>query len=189
MDSAPEAAQNAGTGRQPPQDGTGFAGINELGGRTGVRAERDVRENVNQEGNRQQSRAESYHSAGSAQRDERVAELERQVAALCRERELRGPPPYERPRPAGMDHSAVPCASGSARAHPYAPSPQVFGSTSKAPHVQVGRPTGEPQGPRARFDETPEPPGVYRAARLSPAYLSPDESIWDQSYLSKDCSK
>ena len=55
MDSGPEAAQNAGTGRQPPQDGTGFAGINMLEGRTGVRAERDAREHVNQDGNRRAS--------------------------------------------------------------------------------------------------------------------------------------
>ena len=105
MDSGPEVGQNAGAGRQPPHDSVSFAGINVLEGRTGARAERDVREHVNQDGNRQPSRPESYHSVGSAQREERMLEIERQVAELRRERELRGPPPHERPIPAGMDHS------------------------------------------------------------------------------------
>ena len=57
-----------------------FVGTNVLEGRTGARAERDVRGHVNQDGNRQPSRPESNHSAGSAQREERMLEIERQVA-------------------------------------------------------------------------------------------------------------
>ena len=105
MDSGQEVTQNAE--------------VADLGGRTGVTVERDARDLGDQQGSRPRSRAESYHSATSAQRDERVAELERQVAKLCRELELRGPPPQERPRPAGVDHSGVSSASGPVRAHPY----------------------------------------------------------------------
>ena len=40
---------------------------------------------------------------------------------------------------------------------------------------------------RAKFHGAPEPSRLYRdpTVRLSPAYLKPDEGIWDQSYLSK----
>ena len=51
--------------------------------------------------------------------------------------------------------------------------------------VQVRGLNGEPEVTRTKFHGATEPPGLYRNARLSPAYLTPDEGIWDQSYLSK----
>ena len=78
MDSGREVRQNAEE--------------SDLAQRTGVRMERDVRDRGGQQGRRLRSRAESYHSANSAQRDQRVAELERQVQKLSRALEMRGPP-------------------------------------------------------------------------------------------------
>ena len=84
MDSGQNVEQNAGGGRQAPEEDVSFAGINLLEGRTGARSERDVRGQLRQEsqglpqnqdrvrdGNRQPSRPESYRSAGSVQRDEK----------------------------------------------------------------------------------------------------------------------
>ena len=78
MDSGREVMQNAE--------------VSDLAGRTGVRIERDVRDHGGQQGSGPRLRAESYHSANSAQRDQRVAELERQVEKLCRALDMRGPP-------------------------------------------------------------------------------------------------
>ena len=46
---------------------------------------------------------------------------------------------------------------------------------------------GESEAARAKDPGVTEPSNVQRNpdARLSPAYLKPDEGIWDQSYLSK----
>ena len=162
-------------GQEVPQN----AGEADLGDRTGVRVERDARDVGDQQGNLTRSRAESYHSARSALRDERMTALEQQVSRLCQALEMRGPPPQERPEQGDVNYSRVPSASGSVRAHPYRP------PTSKAPHVQVGRPISDTQIPRAKSHENPEQSGVYRTARLSPAYQTPEEGIWDQSYLSK----
>ena len=49
--------------------------------------ERDVRDHGGQQGSRPRSRAESYHSAHSAQRDQRVEDLECQVERLIKELE------------------------------------------------------------------------------------------------------
>ena len=85
MDSGREVIQNAG--------------VSDLAGRTGVRIERDVRDHEGQQGSGPRSRAESYHSTNSAQRDQRVAELERKVERFVRELETRGEgPPHERPQ-------------------------------------------------------------------------------------------
>ena len=85
MDSGREVMQNAE--------------VSDLAGRTGVRIERDVRDHEGQQGSGPRSRAESYHSANSAQRDQRVAELERKVERLVRELETRGEGlPHERPQ-------------------------------------------------------------------------------------------
>ena len=92
---------------------------------------------------------------------------------------MRGPPPQERPQQDDVSHIRVPSAPGSVRAHPY------MQPMSKAPHVQVRKPTGETHIPKAKSHENSEPPGVYRATQLSPAYQTPDEGIWDQTYLSK----
>ena len=102
----------------------------------------------------------------------RMIELEREVRELRRERDLRGPPPYGRPMPVST--------------HPYVSQGQPLpGATSKASYVQVRGLNGEPEVTRTKFHEATEPPGLYRSATLSPAYLKPDEGIWDQSYLSK----
>ena len=56
-------------------------------------------------------------------------------------------------------------------------------------HVQVSKPSGETQIPKAKPSDNSEPPGIYREVRqetqLSPAYQTPDEGIWEQTYLSK----
>ena len=58
---------------------------------------------------------------------------------------------------------------------------------SKALQVQSRRLDGESEVVRTKFHGAIEPSDVYRDpnVRLSPAYLKPDEGIWDQSYLSK----
>ena len=58
---------------------------------------------------------------------------------------------------------------------------------SKAPQVQPRRPDGESEAARAKDPGVTEPSNVHRDpnVRLSPAYLKPDEGIWDQSYLSR----
>ena len=106
---------------------------------------------------------------------------------LCQALEIRGPPPQERPEQGEEGYSKAPVyrkapsPSAFLRAHPHPYWPPV----SKAPHVQVGTPRSDRQVPRAKSHENPEPPGMYRAARRSPAYQTPEEGIWDQSYLSK----
>ena len=103
----------------------------------------------------------------------------------------------DRPRichfaPAAMENPGVPRASGSVRAHPYvSPGQAWLGTTSKAPQVQSRRLDCEPEAVRTKFHGATEPPYLYRDqnVRRSPAYLKPDEGIWDQSYLQKLCSK
>ena len=148
------------------------AGVSYIAGRTGVRIERDVRDHEGQQGSGPRSRAESYHSANSAQRDQRVAELERQVEKRCRALEMRGPPPQERPQQDDVSYVRVPSAPGSVRAHPY------MQPMSKAPHVQVSKPTGETHIPKAKSYDNYEPPGVFGVTQLSFAYQTPDEGIW-----------
>ena len=65
-------------------------------------------------------------------------------------------------------------------------SPHLFMQTkSKATHVQVSKPTGDMQIPKAKSYVNSEPPGVFGGTQLSPAYQTPDEGIWEQTYLSK----
>ena len=65
-------------------------------------------------------------------------------------------------------------------------SPHLFMQTkSKATHVQVSKPTGEMQIPKAKSYVNYEPPGVFGGTQLSLAYQTPDEGIWEQTYLSK----
>ena len=119
------------------------------------------------------SRPESYHSATSAQKEERILELERQVREFHREKEMRGPPPHVPFAPAAMENPGVQCASGPARAHPYVIPGQAWpGTTSKAPQVQSGRLDGESEAVRTKFHGAIEPPDLYRYqnVRLSPAY-------------------
>ena len=66
----------------------------DLDQRTGVRIERDVRDLGGQQESGPRSRAGSFHSARSAQRDQRVADLESQMEGLIKELERR-----ERPQP------------------------------------------------------------------------------------------
>ena len=68
----------------------------DLDQRTGVRMERDVRDLGGQQGSGPRSRAGSFHSARSAQRDQRVADLESQVDRLIKELERRARPQPER---------------------------------------------------------------------------------------------
>ena len=101
---------------------------------------------------------------------------------------MRGPPPHVPFAPAAMANFGVPCASGPVRSHPYVSPGQAWpGTTSKAPQVQSRRLDGESEAVRTKFHGATEPPDLYRDqnVRLSPAYLKPDEGIWDQPYLSK----
>ena len=56
-------------------------------------------------------------------------------------------------------------------------------------HAQVNKPSGEMQIPKAKPSDNSEPPGIHREVRpetqLSLAYLTPEEGIWEQNYLSK----
>ena len=56
-------------------------------------------------------------------------------------------------------------------------------------HAQVSKPSGEVQTPKAKPSENSEPPGIHKEVRqemqLSPAYLNPEEGIWEHNYLSK----
>ena len=56
-------------------------------------------------------------------------------------------------------------------------------------HVQVSKPSGETQIPKAKSSDNSEPPGIHREVRpetqLSPAYQTPEDGIWEQTYLSK----
>ena len=70
------------------------AEYSDLDQRTGVRIERDVRDLGGQQESGPISRAGSFHSARSAQRDQRVADLESQMEGLIKELERR-----ERPQP------------------------------------------------------------------------------------------
>ena len=60
-------------------------------------------------------------------------------------------------------------------------------SKSRAMHAQVSKPSGEMQTPKAKPSENSEPPGIHKEVRqetqLSPAYLNPEEGIWEQNYL------
>ena len=96
------------TGPQPPETTEG-KGLRE---RTGVRVERDVRPDEGHADSHPRPRAESYHSARSASREERMLALEETVLRMedavqrisqalesggFRSAELRGPPPKARP--------------------------------------------------------------------------------------------
>ena len=61
-----------------------------LGDRTGVRVERDARHVEEQPGTRPRSRAESYQSARSVLKDERLTALEQAVSRMCQALEVKG---------------------------------------------------------------------------------------------------
>ena len=99
-----------------------------------------------------------------------------------RERDMRRPTSQAQTTPVAKEVPGVQCASGSVRL-----SPSGEHCQSKAPFVQSRRPEGEPEVARAKDPGVTDPPNVQRNpdSRLSPAYMKPDEGIWDQSYLSK----
>ena len=65
------------------------------------------------------------------------------------------------------------------------PGQVVPGAVSTASYVQVRRPERDQEPNRTKFHEAIGPLDVYRSDAFSPAYLKPDEGIWEQAYLSK----
>ena len=109
-------------------------------GRTDVRIERDVRGSMRRnvghlsqdrsrtrDGRGRQSRPGSYHSATSAQNQDRGHHLQFT-------QDLRGPPPPRSCAPAAMEEPGGPCTSGPVR--PPMSAMGVMGCQSKAPQVQ-----------------------------------------------------
>ena len=122
-----DSETNDGVGQHAQREYLGNEGQSLLLGRTGVRVEREARGSTNREADTQDrsrtrdgrgrpSRAESYHSATSAQNQELIMDLQRQVRELQQDRDMRGPPPHMPFAPAAMETPGVPCASGPVRA-------------------------------------------------------------------------
>ena len=139
------------------------------------------------------SREDSYHSARSNLREERMTSLEQQLhgfqQAINNLIAMQERPSKESSKGddlQGVGYARTPRAQESSRSQPYVPPTYKTPPPSKAPPVQVGvgASTGDPQ-PKEKTPEAAERPKVYRAATISPAYQNPEAGIWEQNYLSK----
>ena len=160
---------------QPPETTEG-KGLSE---RTGVRDERDVRPDVGHADTHPRPRADSYHSARSISREDRMLALEETMLRMedvvqrmhqaleaggLRSPELRGPPPKTRPDYVEYPYDRHP--SHRRQSSPYQ------GASSKF-------------YPKGSTQAGPDPQGGPKGTTLSPAYQIPEEGIWNQSYLAK----